>query len=1177
MPMIPAEKFVALLEERDLLSPEIIAHLRRQISRPDNPVSASLIAKWLVDRGHLSRLLAQRLLTRAEESADETSPRADEFSWEKQAAADEDDLGLAPLDDEIEGMAPEKKPKPGQRASKPKASRGARPTGPAPPAKSPAEQVQPPAASGGGLFDEELSAPGAGGLSGMGPLDGLDAPMEEDGDGGPLTPVGSRKKVFGRKKKFGKRKNVWDSPLLLIGGGLLLLGLIIGGILYWALTRRSGDEMLALAEEDYRNGSYTQAIKKYGDYLGDFPTHPGVSTARVRSGLAKLRQATDRSSNWPKSLEVANEVLTEIAKEEDFRKEAGPELVAMLPKIAEGLAEDSRADLDPALVDKTREAVALVNKYIPARSRPVTKLADIEALLALTEREIACSAELQKTIVQMNEAIQQNETAKAYEFRNDLLRVYPNLNKDQSLQDVVLKVSQAELAGVKWVDRKQPAVRDQTSQAMLPTIALARRITEPDPPSLEGHVVFALANGAAYGLDATTGKILWRRPVGFASAVRSLEFPPTPISQRVGSDAIMVESEANEVLRVKAATGQQDWRHAVGERFDAHPLVADQRLLVATRSGRLIYVDLETGDSTGYVQLPQGLQVAPTVDLRRSTLYQVAEHSNLFVLSLEDGKAKRVVYLGHEPGSITVPPVIADKYLIVAENDSVEHGSLKVFDLESKEDEEGNELPPVRLVQTVRLRGRVDAPPQVQGVRVLVAADQGDLYVFEIRATDAEKPLALAAQGKTSAEEDLQGQARFPLLRSGQVWIADSQLTRYDLQATKGGLQPKGLHNKRSATLQPPIVIGQTVFHVRSKVGLPGVSVSAINAEDGQTHWETHLAAPLAAEPILDEQAGKITAVTSVGSIYQVDVGSLEGQSVVDQPDVALKPGEVREPVTSLIQLQNNVMIMAIGIAPKELSVFDPGEGQRFRKLFLPSPLGAPPMAFAGGVLVPCEAGHIFLLDPRSSQNKMGPFQPELTSGTSANWSVPVILDDDEILISESRGGLFRIGIKDQPEQHLATLAQASLTEPIVSPLAVLQEVVYAVDESQSLVAFELPELTAGRINPLGAGNAWGPRRVGNHVLLSTDDEQLYCLNATQQIVWQIPLPYGPLAGTPLELDGDYVFASTSGVIWRMEPDTGKELAKIETGLPLGTGPVRMGDQLLIGGYDGSLHKVQRP
>jgi hypothetical protein len=88
---------------------------------------------------------------------------------------------------------------------------------------------------------------------------------------------------------------------------------------------------------------------------------------------------------------------------------------------------------------------------------------------------------------------------------------------------------------------------------------------------------------------------------------------------------------------------------------------------------------------------------------------------------------------------------------------------------------------------------------------------------------------------------------------------------------------------------------------------------------------------------------------------------------------------------------------------------------------------------------------------------------------------------------------------------------------------------------------------------------------------------RLSCRDADGREVWKVDLPYGPLAGTPLEIDGTYLLAATSGVIWRVESATGKELAKIETGCPLGTGPVRLGDQLLVGGRDGSLYKVEQP
>jgi outer membrane protein assembly factor BamB len=1205
--MIDAEKFVALLEEKDLVAPEVVAHLRRQIARPNNPISAALIAKWLVDRGHLSRLLAQRLLARAEESAEGAKPpRGVAFDWEKQAEAEEEELGLAPLDDEIPKPRPPAPPRP---APPPKPVEPPSVSAGAPPAAKPPDprSVRPAApALGGSLMDEELTPLGAGGL-GTGPLDGV---TDESAltDNGPLAPVGKKKGLFGgRGRRRHRRENIWDSPLLLIGGGALLFLVIVGIFLYWALTRRTGDETLAMAEEFYRAGSYTKAIAQYDDYLKDFPNHEGVSLARVRRGLARLRQATDYSSDWPEALSVANEVLGEIAQEEEFNTEARPELVAMLPKIAQGLADKARADLESALVTKAEEALALINKYIPASSRPATKLADIQALLALTRREIARGRELEKAIAGMKQAAQQNKAAEAYGIRARLLKEYPSLIDNDQLRETVLAVSRAELSRVKVVDEPKSAEASPASADTERPPALARRVTRTAPPRAEGHVMFVLAEGAAYGLDATSGAILWRRRVGFATNGRSPAFPPTPISQAPDSDAIAVDAERHEVLRVEAKGGQPRWRHALGEPFDAHPVVADDRLLVATRSGRLVWIDLETGRSPGYIQLPQELRVGPSLDFARSRMYQVAEHSNLFVLSLDDGEPKQVVYLGHAAGTVTTPPVVINRYLVVAENDGVRHASLKVLALEadeSKEDEKeqddkregeaSEQAPqgPVRVVQSVRLNGHVDAPPQASGVRMLVATDQGDLYVFEISATDRENPLASVAEGKTSSEAELtreglpQGLIRFPWLRGGQVWIADNQLTHYDLQPSQGRLQPRAVYNEQSPTLQPLVSIGETVFHVRRKLGLPGVLVSAVAPGENEPFWETHLAAPLAAEPIVDQETGQVTAVTAIGAIFQLPSDGLEAEAAHDQPTIALKPAEVPDPVTDVLLVQDRVLVMvaskgrrsaAPSYGASQLPVFDPREPERFRWLFLPDVLAGPPTVFADGVLAPCEVGQVFLLDARSGKRRTEPFQPALESGVRVSWSRPQVIGDEEFLVSEGHSGLYRVGIREQPKPHLAVLAEVDLRERIVSPMAVIGNCVFAVDAGESLVAFELPDLTPGQPYGLGAGSAWGPGRVGDHVLLATDDDQLYCLDDNQEIVWRLPLSDGPLAGAPLSTEAGYVLATKSGAIYRLEPATGKELARIETGYPLGTGPVPFGDGLLVGGHDGCLYQVPMP
>ena len=50
--------------------------------------------------------------------------------------------------------------------------------------------------------------------------------------------------------------------------------------------------MIQLADDDYRAGSYAQAINKYNAYLEKYPKDSHASLARVKIGLAELREAT---------------------------------------------------------------------------------------------------------------------------------------------------------------------------------------------------------------------------------------------------------------------------------------------------------------------------------------------------------------------------------------------------------------------------------------------------------------------------------------------------------------------------------------------------------------------------------------------------------------------------------------------------------------------------------------------------------------------------------------------------------------------------------------------------------------------------------------------------------------------------------------------------------------------
>ncbi len=193
-------------------------------------------------------------------------------------------------------------------------------------------------------------------------------------------------------KQKGRRRGGkgWDTPLILIGGGGLLAMVLLGGLLYWRLSRGNADQAFTMAEQDYQSGSYTQAVQKFDDFLENFPDDSKASTARVHRGMAKMRQAVDGARNWSNTLDTAESLISEISTEKDFG-EARKELAALLPKIAAGLADQAREQRDGSLVDKAKATLKLIDKYVPKTLMPTQKVADVTASLGLTERMLGAT------------------------------------------------------------------------------------------------------------------------------------------------------------------------------------------------------------------------------------------------------------------------------------------------------------------------------------------------------------------------------------------------------------------------------------------------------------------------------------------------------------------------------------------------------------------------------------------------------------------------------------------------------------------------------------------------------------------------------------------------------------------------------------------------------------------
>ncbi len=1188
--MISAEEFIDILEQKDLLDPDLVQDLRRRIEQSMAPVSAALLAKRLVDKGHLSRKLAQRLLDRAEADVDEPAPPPAPLEEPALEEPDVANLGLAPLEEDEEDEAVEEEVnlesteeedwglqelEEDQPAAPPIAAIPAAPTPPAAPV--PTATPIPPAApvppAGDSLVEgleeiEEIEELG-------GPLGGLEeAALTGEPIEGVLDGAGSKRRRKGRKVK-GEKGNVWDSSLLLIGGGALLLLVIVMVALAWVLFGRSADDMLAEANKNYGEAAYTKAEDLYSQFLEKYPKHSEAGFVRVRLSLVKMRQAM--SGDWPAAFEVAKTQIPLMSGEEAFATEARPELASMLPDIAEGLAKKGHSDQDGEMANLAEEAMALVEKYVPNSSRPHERLQEITGLIALTRREIARTERLEATTAEMAKAAEEGRTQEGYALRRALLKDYQVLYNDPTLADAVRIVSTAEQAAVKKMDKPVSAVTAEPESEALATIGLAQRAVKKPLSGVGEERIFAVAGGAVYGLAATDGKVLWRRDVGFEKNVRGPQFPPTPISDRPGADPLLVSRSRQEVLRVEASTGKIRWRFPLGEAFDAHPVVFDGRVFVATLSGRLVVLDLETGNSSEFIEFPQPLRVGPVADSTRGVLYQVGEHSSLFVLSASDFSCQDVFYLGHEPGAIVVPPVRVSRYLLVCENDDIRDSSLKVLDVDSAASEEG--APPLKLVQKIPLKGHIHTAPIVNGAQVLLVTDAGAITLLRVTGGEGKEPLSVSASGTTAGESRAE-LVRYASLSSGRLWIADSQLTQYAVRSSESRLTPSWVANERSVSLQTPMVAGEAVVQVRQRQSMPGVVVSAHSMRsDGDVLWETTLASPAAGTPIVDGVTRTLIATTAVGGVFQIQPPDPGTVSLRDDPNGAIPSGELTAPVEQVLYFSDGTLALIPGKNPVNLRVFEPGGSAgatRLRSLVLPSPLSGDAIVFADALLAPTEAGQVHWLKARGGEKVADPFQPPLEAGRKYRWCRPAAVGDDQFVIADDQGGLYRVAVKATPEKHLAAETAIQLADPLTSPIAVLENQVYGVDRRDSLVRVNWPDLTEKKLQPLGAKCVLGPVTIGDYVLLATNDDLLHVIDASGKMRSD-PLPSGIPLAEPLVDGSNWLFAAAAGTVWQVEASTGKEQARVDTGLALGSGLALFGTRLLVAGHDGTFYLIDKP
>lgn len=1115
------QEFIDLLEKRQLVSSRIVKQVRDKVAKGDRKITSKSLLKYLVKKELITRAQAKSLL---------------ETSLTVTAAAESSILGMQVL-------TPEKQIK---KKDKPEAEEI--------PTIQPVEPT--PAPTPAPTIEESVSELAS--LSGMTQSTLVEETLdEEDDEGAP----GGRKKKKSRKKQKG---NEFDTPLLLFGGGGLIVLILAAVIIGYLLSREDADAILAEASEYYDGGSWTQAISQYERFLEGNRTHPDVSTASVKLGLAKIWKATAGGGNYSTALETTQEVLDSIEDEKDFEI-AKRDLSSLLPSIAKGLAEAAEDATDGEQVEKlvaeSKEALALCNntKFIPTTYRDDIVIGGIIDTLDRVEREQEQQSQLGGAIEKIQAAIDAGDTPGAYAVHKQLLKEYPGLLNNETLAAKVREISAAEQSGVKYVEESKEAETSALPNNLIAELALAVR--RGDEAGTEG-VVAVRVDGAMYALDAASGKLLWRKYLGQAAGAPIVTLPE--------GDFLAIDSVRNELARFAASSGELVWR----QQFEGPitpPVVLEGQLLVTEKSGKLHIVDAASGQRTGYFSFGQSLPVPPAVNARKGRIYLLGEHSSLYTLSLEDMSCVGVFFIGHERGSIATSPVVVLDKLAVAENSGRSSSKLHLL-------APGDGGAIATSDTTRRLEGLVTTSLLVDGRRLVALTSRGEVTVYEVSASEGGDALTKIATREAESGKPI---ARFGLLAAGHVWSAGTQLNKLAVLPTGNRLPVEDIDfdyvgDTFDYQLQG---VGNLVVHLRHPQKHPGSIVAAMNAETGESLWQTELGVPLAGPPSVDAAGPRIGAITASGAAYLLDRQAMRDR--VQDTAQRIRGRSNLPTLDSTADLGGGRMALG-ATGSKTLLHFRPNAPRGpLTRIELPEPLACPVVAWGDAFVAPTTVGQVYLYDAETGEQWGSPFQPKLSVDSDYQWLKPAVYgqgEDSSLVVTDGKSNLFLVRRATSPQPNLEMQTEAPVSgSPLVTPLAVVGDSLYAGNQGGRLSRYSLPDLQPQEEISLGGSVVWGPHTTGDYLLLTTGDNQMVCVDREGQVAWQQPLAHGHPTGAPLVDGGAVTLVWQQSGLSQVDLANGAESGYSEMPQPVVMGPSAFGKRLLLTTADGALLILDRP
>lgn len=990
----------------------------------------------------------------------------------------------------------------------------------------------------------------------------------------------AKEQIQGETDRPPGQERILGSPLVkwMIAG---VIGLVLSGLyFYYDYRNRTIIGLFDAAQKAENEGNYDLAMKRFDEFVVDYPSHRLASGARVQRALCEVEANVAKSPSA--ALADTRKLIREQSKEPGFAP-LKDRIAETIGKLALNLAENARDRADRKSLELSQEAQEIINRELQG-----TKLSsDAEARLAQTQ-EAALAAitkfdELGKTIETMEFANQAGKTFETYAARERLVQLYDDLKERQEIVDRMNQAHKLDQEAIGWEVLGKAAETQPRTGAIAASTLLMDLQSGADAAASNGNVQFVLVGGGLSAHNGNNGKVLWSTVVG-----RDTNVLPIALSAPGSMDPVVlvIDARHDELVAVQAKTGKVVWRQPLGEPIEAAPLVHRGKIYQPGGKGSLFIIDPITGRIDGKLKFgEQRLATTPIADKSGNHLFLLGEQYLLYVITLGGvPKCESVFYTAHRPDSIVAAPLRLDRYLVFCENHTANTVLIRVF-LILDEGAKIEEMQNIPKRGDPPINGWVHYQPAVHGNLMFVATDLETVYVYsggDPAKAEGFAPVPVKTAGGGTIPPGTRPQAYSLYYSEKYLLVVGSMVRLYMYAAEQQALTPT-TEKLLGAASQPiqrfPATGGRvdTLYVARRVPGSSGIVFTALDATSLDARWEVLLGTGVLAIQPADASKSAWVVLTRSGHVFSVTSAALAAGGVLDKPVGRIQiEGELSDKAEPLVLPDGSSVYTPTG-SPNRLFVRGAAPDAPVRPLDLLAPLQTPVVLFEDGILVPATDGRIYWMSAATGKPLADPFQPPLISDQPSQWRGVALTSKKTIIAVDSRGNLYQVDPQKDPIPNLAERSRTKFAKPIRSGIAVTGNIVGCVDEANVLHIWDAEALAPISEIKLSGPASLGPVAAGDHLFVAAGDDELVCVNPQGQEIWRHPLKGEKVVGRPLVKGAAVHIVMSSGLVRALRLTDGGELWTLDTEKPLSGGPIDAGGTLVVIGDDGTLNVVKAP